>query len=254
MRGLESVMTVNLPHWQLTVRRFNVTPSHNERAVTLSFMAMELIIYGAGGFAREVAWLAESCGSSGDGFAVRAFVDDDSTLHGSVVNGIPVMGLDEAKQRHPVAPIVSGIGIPKVREIVMQKAARAGFKFASLVHDGTLKSQWVTIGEGAVICAGNIFTTNITIGSHVQVNLACTIGHDVVIGDYSSLAPGVNVSGWVHIGQRVYLGTGCSIINGTQHKPLIIEDDAVVGAGACVAKPVSKGATVVGIPARPIQR
>lgn len=115
-------------------------------------------------------------------------------------------------------------------------------------------SQWVEIGEGTVICAGNILTTNIVLGKQVQINLDCTIGHDVMMQDYATLAPGVHVSGCVHIGKRVYIGTGAVIINGTPDHPLVIEDDAVIGAGAVVTRPVPPGVTVVGVPARPLQK
>jgi sugar O-acyltransferase (sialic acid O-acetyltransferase NeuD family) len=136
----------------------------------------------------------------------------------------------------------------------MEKAADAGFDFATIIHPRVERSEWIEIGVGTVICAGNILTTNIVLGRHVQINLDCTVGHDVIMGDYTTLAPGVHVSGWVHFGQRVYVGTGAVIINGTQESPLLIGDDAIIGAGACVTKSVPPGLTVVGVPARPLQR
>ena len=110
------------------------------------------------------------------------------------------------------------------------------------------------MGRGIVICAGNILTTDITIGAHVQINLGCTIGHDVELHDYATLAPGVHVSGYVTIGRRVYIGTGATIINGSAERRLVIHDDAVVGAGACVTRSVADGLTVVGVPAKPISK
>jgi acetyltransferase-like isoleucine patch superfamily enzyme len=56
------------------------------------------------------------------------------------------------------------------------------------------------------------------------------------------------------LGKRVYVGTGAVIKNGTPTQPIVIGDDAVIGAGACVTKSVAPGLTVVGVPARPIQR
>ena len=88
----------------------------------------------------------------------------------------------------------------------------------------------------------------------MQINLGCTIGHDVIMGDYTTLAPGVHVSGCVHFGRRVYVGTGAVIINGTQNNPIVIGDDVVIGAGACVTKSVSAGLTVVGVPARSLNQ
>ncbi len=88
----------------------------------------------------------------------------------------------------------------------------------------------------------------------MQINLDCTVGHHVVMDDYTTLAPGVHVSGWVHFGQRVYVGTGVVILQGTQDPPLTIGEDAAIGAGAVVTKSVPPGVTVVGVPARPVQK
>jgi sugar O-acyltransferase (sialic acid O-acetyltransferase NeuD family) len=195
-----------------------------------------IAIYGAGGFAREVAWLAESCEQR-----VVCFVEDNPALVGKKVNGIPVLSLEEAVGRFTGAGIVSGIGSPKAREMVMQKAVAAGFAPVSLVHPQTQMSRWIEMGDGIVICAGCILTTNIRLGNQVQINLDCTLGHDVIMGDYTTLAPGVHVSGWVHFGKRVYVGTGAVFINGTEDRPLVIGDDVVIGAGACVTKSICCG-------------
>jgi acetyltransferase-like isoleucine patch superfamily enzyme len=74
------------------------------------------------------------------------------------------------------------------------------------------------------------------------------------MGDYTTLAPGVHVSGWAHFGKRVYVGTGAIIINGTQGEPITIGDDAIIGAGACVTKSIPIGETWVGIPAKVIKK
>ena len=209
----------------------------------------QLVIYGAGGFAREVAWLAQSLD-----FHVVCFIDDNESRWNSILNNIPVHGLDEARQRFPDANIIGGIGDPRVREIVMKKASDAGFRNASLIHPNVEPSDTVEIGEGAVICAGNILTVNITLGRHVQINLDCTIGHDVIMEDFSTLAPGVHISGWVHLGKGTYVGTGAVIVNGTQDNPLVVGDGTVVGAGACVTKSLPAGVTAVGVPARPLKK
>jgi sugar O-acyltransferase (sialic acid O-acetyltransferase NeuD family) len=214
----------------------------------LAVASPALVVYGAGGFAREVAWLAESCPDAGP---VVAMIDDDPARHGSLVNGIPVYGLTEARVAFPTARMVIGIGSPHGRQAVAERAVAAGFAFATLVHPRVERSRWIEIGDGAVICAGNILTTNIRLGRQVQINLACTVGHDVDIGDVATLSPGVNCSGRVRIGARAYIGTNASIINGEADKPLVIGDDAVIGAAACVTRDVAPGTTVVGVPARP---
>jgi sugar O-acyltransferase (sialic acid O-acetyltransferase NeuD family) len=214
--------------------------------------ANQVAIYGAGGFGREVVWLAQSIAERGTRSRVACFIDDNPAVVGTVFNDIRVLSLAEAHRRYPNAKIVSGIGVPRLRQITMEKAADLGFSFAVLIHPRVEMSKWIEIGPGTVICAGNVMTTNIVLGRHVQLNLDCTVGHDVRMADYATLAPGVHVSGYVHIGRRAYIGTGATIINGTKDEPIEIGDEAVIGAGACVVRSVPAGETWVGVPARPL--
>ncbi len=209
----------------------------------------KIAVYGASGFGREVAWLIQSCND----YEVVCFIDDDTSKQGTFLNDIPVMSLENACKQFPGAFVVGGVGVPKTRQLLMEKARAAGFGFETIIHPKVERSQWIEVGTGTVICAGNILTTNITLGEHVQINLDCTIGHDVVMGSYTTLAPGVHVSGCVHFGQRVYVGTGAVIINGTQENPIVIGDDVVIGAGACVTKSITAGLTVAGVPAKVIK-
>jgi sugar O-acyltransferase (sialic acid O-acetyltransferase NeuD family) len=215
-------------------------------------MTEKIAVYGGGGFAREVAWLIQSCNRDRKIYEVVCFIDDDVRLQGQIVNRIPVFSFQQAIRDFPGIGVVGAIGNPQTRQTVMEKAVNAGFRMTTIIHPNVDYSEWVDIGPGSVICAGSILTTNIRLGKQVQINLDCTIGHDVIMGDYTTLAPGVHVSGWVYFGKRVYVGTGAVIINGIEGKPLIIDDDAIVGAGACVTKSVLSGVTVVGIPAKPL--
>lgn len=208
-----------------------------------------IAIYGAGGFAREVAWLVESCCDERCLYDPVCFIEDDESRWGTVLNGIPVVGLEEAAAKYVDAEVVVAVGNPRTREALAAKAAAAGLGFATLVHPRVERSRWIQYGEGTIICAGCILTVNISLGRHVQINLDCTVGHDVIMGDYTTLAPGVHVSGWVHFGKRVYVGTGAVFINGTREKPLAIGDDVIIGAGACVTKSIESG-TWGGVPAR----
>ena len=214
----------------------------------------QIAIYGAGGFAREVAWLVQSCNQDSETYGIVCFIDDNEATHGTLLNGIPVVSLETAQERYPEARVVGGVGTPKTRQRLMEKVSVAGFGYETIIHPRVELSRWIEVGLGTVICAGNILTTNIVLGQHVQINLDCTVGHDVAMGDYTTLAPGVHISGCVELGQRVYVGTGAVIINGTQENPIVIGKDVIIGAGACVTKSVPAGWTVVGVPARPLQR
>jgi sugar O-acyltransferase (sialic acid O-acetyltransferase NeuD family) len=218
---------------------------HNA-SMTERIMTEGLGIFGAGGFGREVAWLAQQ--AFGQEVALT-FLVDRLPLAGSTVNGISVRDVEEFAHEAASAPVVVAIGDPRARQRCVETCELLGLTFAALIHPRAEVSRWVAVGRGSIICAGCVLTTNTEIGDHVHVNLDCTIGHDVEIGAFTTLAPGVHVSGRVKLGTRVYVGTGAVFINGSEDEPLIIGDDAVIGAAACVIRNVEPGALVVGVPA-----
>jgi sugar O-acyltransferase (sialic acid O-acetyltransferase NeuD family) len=206
-----------------------------------------LLIFGAGGFGREVAWLAQQCW---DEHMDIAFCVDQPRYVSAPVNGIPVRLLEDfsGEVGDQLAYVVA-VGDPEQRARIVGLYEAMGIRAATLVHPRVEASRWIEIGAGSILCAGVIATTNISIGAHVHINLDCTIGHDVIIGDFATLSPGVHVSGNVTVGKRVFIGTGATIINGSTTSQLSIGDGAVVAAGACITKPVEPGALVAGVPA-----
>lgn len=216
----------------------------------MTTIRQRLLVVGAGGFAREIAWLAEEIASDGEPIEVAGFADDRDHVAGATLNGYPVVKFSEAIDRLRPDAFVVAVGSPAIREQLVTRAEALSLQPVTLVHPTVRRSRFVDLGRGTVICAGCILTTNIRIGAYVQVNLDCTIGHDAVLEDYATLAPGVHVSGQVRVGRGSYLGTGATVINGTADAQLIVGEGAVVGAAACVIGAVDSGATVVGVPAR----
>jgi sugar O-acyltransferase (sialic acid O-acetyltransferase NeuD family) len=209
-----------------------------------------LLIFGAGGFGREVASWAHRAAWQGRGFEVAGFVDDN--LVANELNGFPVLTLAQAAVRHPHAGVLATVGQPRVRERMIAEAAEAGLEPTSpLLHPSVeYDQQYVRFGDGVVVCAGSILTVNIEVEPHVQINLDCTVGHDAILRAYSTLSPGVHISGNVTLEQCSFLGTGAVTVQGLPERPLVIGADSVVGAGAVVTKDVPASCTVVGVPAR----
>jgi sugar O-acyltransferase (sialic acid O-acetyltransferase NeuD family) len=201
-------------------------------------MSHEVAVYGCGGFGRGIAWLAQVCGAQ-----VVCFIDDRSP-EGTFVNGIQVASLPEARRKFPDARVAVAVNDPRTRETLALRAEGVGFSLATLLHPRVELSPWVQVGQGSIVREGCCFSVNVELGRNVLLNMDCTIGHDVVVGDFASLAPGSHVSGFVHLGRRAHVGTGAVILQGQQGAPLVIGDDAMIGAGACVTKSV--------LPARPI--
>ena len=210
----------------------------------------DLIIFGASGFGREVAWAVERINKVSPTWNLLGFMDDDDSIRGAEINGYKVLGKSDDVIKYPDAFFVCAVGASRTREKIIgsMKSINPDIRFGTVIDPSVEMSDFVTVGEGSIICAHTIITVNISIGSHVIINLDCTIGHDAIIKDFATLYPSVNVSGITRIGHAAELGTGMQIIQGKS-----VGDYSVVGAGAVVVKDIPAKCTAVGSPAKPIK-
>lgn len=121
--------------------------------------------------------------------------------------------------------------------------------FFTYIAPNAILGKFNIIGEGSIISPNCILTTNVRLGICTTLNIGTQIGHDVIIGDYSSLMANVDLGGLVTLGRAVFVGSKATII-----PKITIEDSSIIGAGSVVIKKVKKGTTVFGNPARLISR
>jgi len=206
-----------------------------------------LILYGAGGLGRELLAVAGRCGRTVIGFV------DDAAPAGTMVNGIPVLGSGEwLVNNMPDAEVLVAVGDPSAKGSIVRKLEHAGnIRFCAALVDPAahlLDAGTIRLGTGSVITAGCVLTTAINIGDHVLINLNTSIGHDTVIGNFSSLMPGCSISGQVTVGSEVLIGTGAILLNN-----ISIGNNCMVGAGSVVNHDVAPDRKVVGVPARELK-
>lgn len=207
----------------------------------------DIVIVGAGGFGREVAWLVEEINKVKHEWNILGFVDDKKEILTKEISGYQVLGDIEWLLSQELYVVIA-IGDSKIKKEVANKLKGSKNKFPVLIHPSVIYSSKINFGEGSIICAGTILTVDIEIGKHVIINLDCTIGHDVSIGNYTTILPSVNVSGYVETKECVSIGTNSAIIQG-----MIIGENTIVGAGAIVVKDLPANCTAVGAPAKPIK-
>ncbi len=196
---------------------------------------MKTYVVGAGGFGKEVrSFMAPR-------FVFGGYIDDNIRVDDVVCE------IDACNQLG-AANIILAIGSSGVRRVIMERMVN-GFIYPVILHPSVILQSPITtrFGKGTIICAGSIFTCNITLGKFCLVNLNCTIGHDVKMGDFCSLMPSVNISGGVTLEDEVFIGTGATVLPG-----ITIGAGATVGAGAVVTKNVAPNAVVIGVPAIPV--
>ncbi len=223
---------------------------HGSRSATRKALK-PIAVYGAGGFGLEVAMLIEQINDVEAEWEMVGFFDD-GVAKGDIVNDLPVLGgMAELNSWTSELSLALGLGIPETKRQVCGRISNPNIRFPRLIHPSVImgSSRYVNIGEGTIVCAGTIVTTNISIGRHVTLNLTCTVGHESTIGDFSSFMPTCNISGEVLIGEGNFWGTGAKVINQKQ-----VGDNVVVGAGAVVTTDLPDNVTAVGVPAKIIKR
>ncbi|MHC5217999.1 NeuD/PglB/VioB family sugar acetyltransferase [Enterococcus sp. LJL128] len=198
-----------------------------------------IIIIGAGGFGREVAWLIERTSK----YNILGYVDDNSEVESKDYNYLGNMSyLKSIKEKTAIA---IAIGNPFVREkIYLSIAEKENFSFPNLIDPNALVGNRVTMGIGNIICANSVLTVDIALENFNLINLNTTIGHDVQLASFNSVYPSVNLSGYVSLNGHVEIGTGCQLIPG-----VTINENATLGAGSVAIKDIPANAVAVGIPA-----
>jgi len=190
---------------------------------------------------------------AGVGLDQLVFVDDapgPAMLNGQRLLTYAQFLATPVRQRHVVLAIANSA----VREKLAQRCAADGVLPWSVAAANTVRMDAVELGEGAILSPFVTLTSNIRIGKCFHANLYSYVAHDCVVGDFVTFAPGVQCNGNVVIEDHAYIGTGAVLKQGGPGKPLVIGRGAVVGMGAVVTKSVPPGTTVVGNPARVLER
>jgi sugar O-acyltransferase (sialic acid O-acetyltransferase NeuD family) len=198
-----------------------------------------LLVLGAGGHAKVVIDTARA-----QGWSVYAAVDDNPSLWGHPIEGVPVLGSLETAAGWQGWAIIA-VGDNRTRYAVSQRYA---LRWATLIHPTAWLSPSAKIGEGTLVAAGVVVQPEAQIGRHAILNTACSIDHDCVVGDWVHIAPGARLAGGVHVDEGALVGIGAVVLPNIR-----IGAWSVVGAGAVVTREVPPHAVVVGVPARLIR-
>ena len=181
---------------------------------------------------------------------ILGFLDDNQELQNKTINGFPILGGISwlSERQGEGVKCVCAIGDTTTRKKVVDKIAKGGGQFCQAIHPTVIASETVELGKGVIICAGSILTVNLSIADHCIINLNCTIGHDVVVGEFCTLNPTASVNGQDHLEKGVYIGSGATLIEGVR-----VGKWTTIGAGAVVIDDIPTGVVAVGVPAKPIR-
>jgi acetyltransferase EpsM len=202
-----------------------------------------VILVGAGRFAADVTDLALDAG-----LEVAAWIEGLDPERADPSADPPVIWVDDHARFEPGAPIAPAISTPRRRALV-ERLEADGRQLVSIVHPSAVIARSAVLEPGCVVGPNVVVGALARIGRGTILNRGALVGHHTSIGAHGFLGPGANVAGGVLVGDGVYIGLGAIV-----REDRTVGAGAMVGAGAVVVGNVEPGVTVIGLPARPMER
>lgn len=197
-----------------------------------------LALVGGGGFAKEVAEIAELCG-----YRVVGCVDDAVSIRVPFPHWGELKSLSQHRAEFDEVALAIGAVDRRsfeTRARIVGMLEAQSYIFATLISPAATIAKGVSIAPGTFIAHGVTVSVDASLGRHVILNSNAIIGHDAAIGDESIIAPGAFVGGDVTVGHRVLVGPGAQIMQG-----LTVGDHSVISVGTVVLRSIANGATTV---------
>lgn len=205
-----------------------------------------LVIIGAGGFAREVFDMANYCYGTDADFRIKGFLSDNPTNIEEL--GYPPV-LNTVSDYIPIEGDVFFCAIgnlyhrKKTVEIILSK----GGQFINLIHPTAIISPSVKLGIGVVIKSFCVLASDVIVEDFTFLQSSVIMGHDVKVGRFCQVNSFSFFAGYVRVHDMVSVNAGAKIIQN-----IVIEEESVVGVGSIVIRRVKKNTTVFGNPAKSI--
>jgi sugar O-acyltransferase (sialic acid O-acetyltransferase NeuD family) len=203
-----------------------------------------LVLVAASGLAREILSTLDRLPQ----FNVLGILDDEPSLQGTAVRGVPVLGPLDAVASYSNADLVLCVGRGSTRRQIAERFAALGVdeqRYATVTDPSAVVSDTCSIGAGSILLAHSVLTADVRLGRHVVVMPNATLTHDNVLEDFTTICAGVSLGGNVTIGSSAYIGMNASI-----RERVFVGADSTIGMGASVLTDVPAGEVWAGVPAR----
>jgi sugar O-acyltransferase (sialic acid O-acetyltransferase NeuD family) len=211
-----------------------------------SFIMRNIVIYGAGGYGKEVVCLIREINRIQERWKILGFIDDGlpygaSNQYGKVLGGISV--LQSWKEQ---LDVVLAIGNPSIQAKIASSIVNPNLEFPNIIAPEVLFLDYNTIslGKGNIIGFKSIISCNVNFGDFNILNLDVLLGHDTKIGNFNIFSPSVRISGQVKIGNENLFGISSVVL---QNKK--IGNNNTISANSVVIRNTQDNSLYLGNPA-----
>lgn len=208
-------------------------------------MAKRLILVGCGAFARELINWVDDLVDIGKSNPVSGFLDDNPDALSAFSYSVPYISSIQSYVPKDGDQLLMAVGDPKVKKKLYAELKEKGGSFAQLIHPSAVVARTAKLGEGVVVCPQAFVSADAIVGDLCAINGNASVGHDVKLGGFSTLSAHVDLTGWVHVDECVFFGSGARVLPKVK-----IGYGARIGAGAVVMRSVLAEAVVYSPPAK----
>lgn len=205
-----------------------------------------IVIYGAGGYGKEVACLIHAINAMKSIWNILGFIDDglpvgESTPYGKVLGGLGVLN-DWREKLY----VVMAIGNPFMLKKIINKLSNTNLEFPNVISPDIrfYDLDLIGFGRGNILGFNCIISYNTTFGDFNILNSDVIIGHDVKIGSCNVFNPSVRISGNVTIGDANLFGVSSVILQNKR-----IGNNTIISSNSVVMRHTKDNSTYLGNPA-----
>lgn len=205
-------------------------------------MKKDLILIGAGGFAKSVIDSIDE-----KRYNIIGFVDD---IKSGTHLGYKILAnkLEDVENKEIYSYFIA-IGDNTKRTYWYNKIIENDLEIINVIDRTAILSTNITYGRGIFVGKLAIINSDVRIGENVILNTKSLLEHGVRVGNNSNISTNTAVNGDVQIGNNCFVGSS-SVVNGQ----ITIGDNSIIGSGSVVIKDIPKDVVVAGIPAKLIRR
>ena len=206
-----------------------------------------IIIYGAGGFGKEIACLINEINAVSPQWKLLGYIDDGVDVGTDIKYGSVLGGVDYLNNYQDSVSVVFSIANPVILEKVFLKITNPLIDFPNLISPGVkfYDKPSLKMGKGNVVVNGCRFSCDVELGDFNLFNGFVAVGHDVNIGSYNIFSPSSRLSGEVKLGNSNFIGVNSIILQGIK-----MGNNSKLGALSVLMKNAEDGFLYFGNPAR----